>query len=100
MGAPRTVEAQERLDRLRRAFADHLAAVMKVRGVRTQGELARRAGIAEGVLSKMLNGKQLPDLEHLAQLAVGLNFPAAELIPPDIEAALIVSSSHHHKPTK
>jgi transcriptional regulator with XRE-family HTH domain len=82
MAAKRTHESKARQVRIASAFGRHLKAAMEFRGVERQLDLTLRSGISEATISRLLHGRFCPDLEQLAQLAVGLGCDASELVPP------------------
>lgn len=54
-------------------IADRLDHLMKLRGVRSQSELARRSGVPQATISRTLKGGSVPELETIKKLAEALS---------------------------
>jgi len=79
----------------------------------TQSELARRSGIAEGTLSKIINGEIATSVEHIYKLAEALDTTSSQLmgetkpitlkrdyIPAEMDPELLVLAKERHKQGK
>lgn len=58
-------------------IADRLDHLMKLRGVRSQSELARRSGVPQATISRTLKGGSVPELETIKKLAEALSSTSA-----------------------
>lgn len=50
-------------------WPDYLRALMRSRRIESPAELSRRLGVGEAVVSRWLNGKAQPSVDHLRRLA-------------------------------
>jgi transcriptional regulator with XRE-family HTH domain len=91
MGAKRTTESLERKAAVGKAFSQKLRDAMKFHEVRTQLQLVLRSGLDQATISHLLNGKKIPDLEQLAQLALAFGCEASALVPHGLAQAAIPS---------
>ena len=72
-------------------FADWLGKALTTHNL-TAAELARRAGVDKGVISRLINHERTPSPETLSSIATALQLPpetifrAAGLLPPEAEA--------------
>lgn len=58
-------------------IADRLDHLMKLRGVRSQSELARRSGVPQATISRTLKGGSVPELDTIKKLAEALSSTSA-----------------------
>lgn len=68
----------EALERIIRAFLDHLVAAREAQGLRQQ-ELAKRAGLAPGHMSNIETGRRGITLPTFVRIAKGLSMRPSEL---------------------
>lgn len=74
------------------SFSTHLERLMRVRKIRTQGELARRAGFDSGYVSQLLTGKiGRPGPQRAQRLANALGVTLAELYADETESLPVKS---------
>ena len=79
----------------------------------TQSELARKSGIAEGTLSKVINGEIATSAEHIFRVAEALETTSSQLmgemkpitlkldyIPAEIDPDLLMLAKERHKEGK
>jgi transcriptional regulator with XRE-family HTH domain len=97
MGAklsPKTIEAKKRV---LAAFSEQIKHVIAAHKVPepVQVELSARSRLGEGPISRLINGKTMPDLVHLARLAAAIGCEPEELVPSQLVAAFFGEKSIH-----
>lgn len=65
---------------MKKTIADRLDQLMKLRGVRSQSELARRSGVPQATISRTLKGGSVPELDTVRKLAEALSSTSPWLV--------------------
>lgn len=65
---------------MKKTIADRLDHLMKLRGVRSQSELARRSGVPQATISRTLKGGSVPELDTVKKLAEALSSTSSWLV--------------------
>jgi len=64
---------------LKRRFTSNVLAYLKAEGI-DRAELARRSGVSESMLSRLINEERAPTLDTVEKIARGLKIPPAFLL--------------------
>ncbi|MBF0607422.1 MAG: LexA family transcriptional regulator [Magnetococcales bacterium] len=62
------------------SLSEKLRAAMEKKGLRTQSALAKRAGVGQATIHRMLHGSANPGYETLEQIARALDIPLSQLV--------------------
>lgn len=73
-------------------FGQRLKEILDSKGL-NQGDLGRMAGIEEGYISKIINGKHKPSQKTVAKIAESLGIPLASLYDDEIAIKELVEEA-------